>query len=305
MNFTFLIFLASLSGADKFCSQKIINLEKFEKIFYTDYLNNNEKRIELLSFLSQNNHNSCAEFLNTKINNVLIKKENIIKQNLEQTYFLRDKNTNIKEEEKNVPYLLMAINAKLPKIQEAIEYETLQNNGDALLGAIKSKDTKAYYQIFNNVINTLSTELRNKYKLYKQDTAKYGTLIMSTNDEKREEINIPLANLFEKYLYEQITKGIPITETTLDNTNIFYALMEREQKRVFSDILADFYKKNETIFMQSFRKENPWVQAKLLGLFKIMNTSLIKRELNWISENHQDFKIKIYANQIFSDLMKK
>jgi len=193
-------------------------------------------------------------------------------------------------------YLLLAFAAKLPVATELIKKEITEGKLIDYLDVFEKSDKEAYFAVLEQWVERVGALVRQVDHAEKLDEKLYGKISQYENEIKTPE-SIPIWNpmLIDKYMTEIVKQKIKLTKNDFADLNIIYAASNQSYREVFLTKMSSVISLAQTNWMTSFRTEPPWVQFRLLPVMGKVSSSLMKRELIWLSQYHQNFKIRSVA----------
>lgn len=270
---TEIIFLDVEEFCKTYSGQSDFLVEMTQKI-----IRKNNKRIELVKLMSQNKASGCRNAITDYLNQFLPEESDKVKQeNFESV-------------------LLLAYLTKLPVAKKLIEKEIRQGKLMNWLDVFKQSDKDAYFQTLSQWVQKVAVLIRQLDHAEKVDSKYYGRLLGNEKDIKTPE-SIPSWNpmLINKYLDEVMARKEKLSIEGFGDLNIIFAASNQSYREIFISKMASIITPYQTNWILSFRSEPSWVQFRLFPVMSKIGGGLMKRELIWLSQNHQSFKVRSVA----------
>lgn len=251
-------------------------------------LTNNAYRIELVKLLRNEKAKGCKSALDDYLNKFL---ENSINKTNETGF---------------ASYLLLAFASNLPVATKIIEKEIMGGNFIDWLDVFEKSDREAYFKTLSQWVERVAQLVRKLDKANTIDENMYGKMVGNENDIRTPE-SIPIWNpmLMNKYMNEVIYQKKKLTKDNFNNLNIIFSASNQSYREIFLTKMDSIISFGEINWILSFRIEPSWVQFRLLPVMGKVGGGLMKRELIWLSQNHQNFKMRSVAQSTLEKINNK
>ena len=190
---------------------------------------------------------------------------------------------------------------------------------EELIHLISEKKATGCYLALNNYFNKIieidgvldqylllafASHLRTQYDAQLRDESSYGKPEINGRDFKIPEFVIPIGNptFINKYMSEIIRKKIELSKSNFSDLNIIYAAANQSYREIFLNQMSAVASISPAHWIASFRTEPVWVQFRLLPIMKKIKGGFIKRELIWLSQHHQNPKIRSVAATLLEEV---
>lgn len=242
------------------------------------YLKDQETRISLIQNIRQHQLPGCSQAF-----------EDYLGQFLE--YKNQDKKSLGFEN-----YLMIALSAEIPIAKRLIENQI--NRGKLLewLDVFQQSDKEAYFRTLSQWVSRVAELLRQLDNSPLQDLSKYGHSQKEGLDLKTPEaIAIWNPILIDRYLHEIQSEERHLTQEQFSALNVIFAASNQSYRDIFLIPMTKTVDLSIENWVKSFREEPVWIQFRLLALMGRVGGGMVKRELIWLSKNHENFKIRSLA----------
>lgn len=208
------------------------------------------------------------------------------------------KNPNPKYRRGMQVYLPLALVADIPAARQLVSSEIDQGRLSDFIDVLKETDEKAYDQALSQWLEKVAAAVRSASNANQQDISKYGK---AQNTELKEEKNLSIVSIWsplymDRYLQNALQKKEKLDQKQFSELNVIFALANGSYRGIFLNQFVSLIKLNTQQWMSSFRTEQPWVQFRLFPLLqKQTDNGLVKRELIWLAQYHQDARIRSLA----------
>lgn len=203
-------------------------------------------------------------------------------------------------------FLSMALMAKIPAAYKVIEKEIDKGLLSSWIDKLKETNENAYYDALQSWISKVAQEVRTLSKDTNLDDSNYGKLTKENNELKSPNaVRIWTPILMNRYLTETIQKQKKLHQNEFSHLNIIYAASTSSYKEIFGEQISKIISYNSKEWVLSFRKERPWIQFRLFPLLQQSNDGNITREIIWISNNHENKKLRELALSTLEKLAEK
>lgn len=216
------------------------------------------------------------------------------------------KDTKITDSRGQQAYFMLAVVAKLDQAKKIIEAEIDRGQVSTWLDVLAENDAKTYLQALEKWVLKVGEGLRKVDNAELSKAANYGKISANNMDIKPPaDLQLWSPLLLSRYLSEVEKQKKKLTQKEFAALDIIYAASTASYREVFADAIAKAIKLNDSEFILNFRQEPTWVQFRLVPLLGKAGSGSIKRELIWLSNYHQDFKMRAVALNALENLAKK
>lgn len=249
-------------------------------------LKDSARRIELVKLMRDKKAQGCQNALSNYLNKFM-------------------QNDSNEAEQKNFQsYLLLAFASNLPIATQLIEEEISKGKLIDWLDIFQKTDQEGYFKTLSQWVGKIALLLRQLDNANIVEEKQYGKMNSPDNDIKTPE-SIPIWNpiIINKYMTEIISNKIKLTKSDFANLNIIYSASNQSYRDIFLPEMTSVIKLSESNWIMSFRVEPSWVQFRLLPVMGKVGGGLMKRELIWLSNYHQNFKIRSIAQSTLDKMI--
>lgn len=203
-------------------------------------------------------------------------------------------------------YFMLAVIAKLDQAQKIIEAEIDRGQVSTWLDVLAANDSTAYLSALEKWIQKVGDALRTIDHAELSKTTTYGKISTKETDVKPPAA-LPLWSplLLSRYLSEVEKQKKKLTQKEFAALNIIYGASTPSYREIFAEPISKVITLNDSEFILTFRQEPNWVQFRLIPLLSKTGGGSIKRELIWLSNYHQDFKMRAVSLNALNVLAKK
>ncbi len=279
--------IVSPVNVEKFC-QSYSGQSHFLNDLSSQVIANRATRLELVRLLKLNKALGCRQSLADYLNQFIDEPQG-------------------KEYDKNFDsYLLLSFVANLPQAVTLIEKKI--DNGELVewLDVFEKADKEAYFKTLSRWVNRIANLLRTLDRSPTVDIKMYGKNAQS-DDKISTPDSIPIWNplFINKYLSEVKSQHFKLSKNEFANLNIIYAASNQSYRDIFLVNMADAVRISETNWVMSFREEPTWVQFRLFPVMGKVGGGVVKRELIWLSNYHENFKFRAVAQSTLEKIVSK
>ncbi|MES2615298.1 MAG: hypothetical protein V4591_07785 [Bdellovibrionota bacterium] len=282
------IMLCSINIAFAETSSPLFNIETFCKTYtgQTDFLKDmsknilkeSDRRLQLVNMMSHNRAQGCQNAITDFLNK----------------YSQDDSTADKPDGFESV--LLLAFAAKMPEATKVIEKEITQGRLTNWLDVFQKSDREAYYKTLSQWVERVAQLIRNLDHAELVDEKLYGKISENNTEIKPpESISIWNPMIINKYMSEILEQKIRLSKNSFENLNIIYAASNQSYRDVFLTKMASVIELSQPNWVASFRLEPSWVQFRLFPVMGKVGGGFIKRELIWLAQYHQNYKLRALA----------
>lgn len=192
-------------------------------------------------------------------------------------------------------YLFLGLRADIPEAFQVIEKEIYEGHLNDWIDKLEEIQSDVYKKSLVKWARHVEAEVRKIYnaKLSKNENYKIEN---EDTEEIPELMSIWSPILMTKYLNLLSKKTYKITAEDFESLNVIYAFSNSSYRAVFKDKTSKLILAASDNWVKSARKEQAWVLFRLFPLIPKNPDGNIKRELIWLSQYHQDYKIRSLAS---------
>ncbi len=260
-------FCESYSGQSHF-------LEQMSK----EILKDNKRRIKLVELMNSKHATGCREALSDYL-------KEIIKDD-----------SNLEGRRGFEAYLALAFTVHLPEATELIEKEIDKGKLVDWIDVVQNSDKEAYFSALSHWVQKVAVLIRQITHGEAVDEKLYGRI--SGNEQEiltPEAIPIWNAIIVHKYMAEVMSRRMKLTKNEFAYLNILYAASNQSYREIFLKEMSSIVELSDVNWVTDFREEPTWVQFRLFPIMAKTRGGVVKRELIWLSNNHQEFRIRALA----------
>jgi hypothetical protein len=186
-------------------------------------------------------------------------------------------------------FLSLGFLAKLPESQKIIEREIDKGLLSSWIDLLQKENEEAYRHALGKWITRVGQELRQKENAGLRAVSDYGKAPADGKGIKIPNmVRIWTPILMSRYLSDSIKTQKKLDVIEYGHLNIIFASTTTSYREIFKEEISKIIANNTTQWIQSYKKEPPWIQFRLLPLMQNIDSGDIKREVIWLSKHHQD-----------------
>ena len=193
-------------------------------------------------------------------------------------------------------FLVLAYAANLPVATKIMEQEINEGNLMTWLDVLEKQDKLIYFKSLSLWVHKMAVLLRQVGRANLVDVSQYGKNSGIQNDSHTPE-SIPIWNpVFNlKYMEEVSRLKMKLSIEDLNDLNIIFATSNQSYRDIFLKNMSVVISLSEKNWITSFRQEPSWVEFRLFPVMEKVGGGMMKRELIWLSNYHESFKIRSLA----------
>ncbi|NBW81084.1 hypothetical protein EBR21_04950, partial [bacterium] len=190
----------------------------------------------------------------------------------------------------------------LPAAKAFVGSEAASGGGLEWLATLQQWDEKAFAELLQKWVIRSGDDIRKQRGLAIFTRETYGKQMIAEATGSASLQAVPPPVVFDQYL-KQLEKHPPGSEE-LNALNAIYVNLNSGARRLYSKEYISILRKNSVAWVNAFRIESAWVQFQLLELMGRTGGAEMVRELMWLSQNHQDPRVKSRASQALDEAVK-
>jgi hypothetical protein len=190
----------------------------------------------------------------------------------------------------------------LPAAKTFVGSEAESGGGLEWLATLQQWDEKAFAELLQKWVIRSGDDIRKQRGLAIFTRETYGKQLIADATGSASLQAVPPPVVFDQYL-KLLAKRPPGAEE-LNALNAIYVNLNSGARGLYSKEYVSILRKNSVAWVNAFRVESAWVQFQLLELMGRTGGAEVVRELMWLSQNHQDPRIKSRASQALDEAVK-
>jgi len=213
---------------------------------------------------------------------------------------IRDRPMDHRSNTGRIAAVTLGVLLELPVARQLVEAEAASGGGVEWLATLRQWDDKAYHSLLSQWIQNAAVEIRRERGLSRMSAELYGKNQISDAGAGPSKLSASFSPVVLDLFLKSVAQRKP-TREELSALNALFVNFSAGARSLYSDSFIRLLRKNAVAWMAEFRTESAWTQFQLMELMGKTGGAEMVRELMWLSQNHNDMRMKSRAAQVLDE----